>query len=147
MEREVFDDRDSDRPGCRQRRAGEHAQPILGAVASGWRGALQRVALRRPRTPGTFGASLTARSNGTGKTTALEVLWPYLLDLNARQLSAGKARTTNLTALMTEESGGKRRTGYAWVTFASPEATEIVSYGVRLNYYQAQPRRLASCRS
>ncbi|MCU1492319.1 MAG: hypothetical protein JWO62_83 [Acidimicrobiaceae bacterium] len=84
--------------------------------------------------PAPSGRLLLRGPNGTGKTTALETLWPYLLDLNARQLSAGKARTTNLTALMAEESGGKRRTGYAWVTFAAPGESEIVSYGVRLNY-------------
>src|SRR5215211_4483902 len=49
--------------------------------------------------PADSGRLLLRGPNGTGKTTALEALWPYLLDLNARQLSAGKARTTSLRSL------------------------------------------------
>lgn len=37
-----------------------------------------------------------SRPNGTGKATALEALWPYLYDLDAAKLVAGKARTTTL---------------------------------------------------
>lgn len=31
-----------------------------------------------------------SRPNGTGKTTALEALWPYLYDLDAAKLVAGR---------------------------------------------------------
>ena len=65
------------------------------------------------------GRLLFRGANGTGKTTALEALAPYLLDLNARKLAAGKARPTSLSSLMKEGSGGKRRIGYAWLTFAA----------------------------
>ena len=73
--------------------------------------------------------------NGTGKTTALEALWPYLLDLNSRLLGAGKARQTTWTALMREGANGvRRRVGYAWLTFAGPGEAGELSYGVRLQF-------------
>ena len=48
------------------------------------------------------GRLLMRGPNGTGKTTALEALWPYLLDLNAAKLGAWKARPTSLKLLMSE---------------------------------------------
>jgi DNA polymerase III delta prime subunit len=79
------------------------------------------------------GRLLLRGPNGTGKTTALEALWPYLLDLNAQRLAAGKARPTSLALLMREgANGAKRRCGYAWLTLARPEHEGLVSYGVRL---------------
>jgi DNA polymerase III delta prime subunit len=83
--------------------------------------------------PAASGRLLLRGPNGTGKTTALEALAPYLFDLNAARMSAGKARTTNLSSLMREGSAGKRRYGYAWLTLAGP--TEGAwSFGVRVQY-------------
>ena len=88
------------------------------------------------------GRLLMRGANGTGKTTALEALCPYLLDLNAKRLAAGKSRPTTLTSLMREGANGKRRTGYAWLTFAAP-ASQVDdtpagasehSWGVRMQY-------------
>lgn len=42
------------------------------------------------------GRGLLTGGNGVGKTTGLEALVPYLLDLNAAKLAAGKARPTSL---------------------------------------------------
>ncbi|MDP2316540.1 MAG: SbcC/MukB-like Walker B domain-containing protein [Pseudomonadota bacterium] len=84
--------------------------------------------------PASSGRLLLRGQNGTGKTTALEALWPYLLDLNAARLAAGKARSTSLLSLMREGAEGKRRTGYVWVTFTGPEGDGTVSFGVRLQY-------------
>ncbi len=84
--------------------------------------------------PAESGRLLIRGPNGTGKTTALEALWPYLLDLNAGKLAAGKARHTTLKLLMSEGAVGKRRYGYAWITFAAPDTRELQSYGVRLQY-------------
>lgn len=79
------------------------------------------------------GRLLLRGPNGTGKTTALEALAPYLLDLNGSRMSAGKSRTTNLSSLMREGAAGKRRYGYAWLTLT--EAQEgIWSFGVRIQY-------------
>lgn len=83
--------------------------------------------------PAPTGRLLLRGPNGTGKTTALEALAPYLLDLNAARMSAGKSRTTNLASLMREGASGKRRHGYAWLTAASHES-DVLSFGVRLQY-------------
>lgn len=80
------------------------------------------------------GRLLLRGPNGTGKTTALEALWPYLLDLNPQRLAAGKARPTSLASLMREGAISKRRCGYAWLTLAAPNGEGICSYGVRLLY-------------
>lgn len=83
--------------------------------------------------PAASGRLLLRGQNGTGKTTALEALWPYLLDLNSARLAAGKARSTSLSTLMREGASGKRRLGHAWFTVSSPgEGTW--SFGVRLQY-------------
>lgn len=79
------------------------------------------------------GRLLLRGPNGTGKTTALEALWPYLLDLDASHLAAGKSRPTSLTSLMREGATGKRRTGYAWMTLAEPDGG-LVSFGARIVY-------------
>ncbi|WP_329140452.1 hypothetical protein OG552_36295 [Streptomyces sp. NBC_01476] len=94
--------------------------------------------------PATSGRLLLRGPNGTGKTTALEALWPYLLDLNAAKLAAGKARPTTLKLLMSEGAPAKgRRYGYLWLSFAAPDTEPIagtapdgsvVSFGVRLQY-------------
>jgi hypothetical protein len=84
--------------------------------------------------PAASGRLLLRGPNGTGKTTALEAVWPYLLDLNATRLAAGKARSTSLSSLMREGAAGKRRFGYAWLTLCGPGDEGIWSYGVRLQY-------------
>jgi hypothetical protein len=91
--------------------------------------------------PAASGRLLLRGPNGTGKTTALEALWPYLLDLNAAKLAAGKARPTTLKLLMSEgaPAKGRRRYGYLWLSFAAPDAEPVaapseVSFGVRLQY-------------
>lgn len=83
--------------------------------------------------PTPSGRLLLRGPNGTGKTTALEALVPYLIDLNSARLSAGKARTTSLSSLMREGASGKRRLGYAWLTLAASREGSW-SYGVRLQY-------------
>jgi hypothetical protein len=80
------------------------------------------------------GRLLLRGPNGTGKTTALEALWPFLLDLNATRLAAGKSRNTQLSSLMREAAEGRRRVGYVWLSLASPVEESVVSYGVRLSF-------------
>ena len=104
--------------------------------------------------PAASGRLLMRGPNGTGKTTALEALWPYVLDLNSAKLGAGKARFTSLKLLMSEGASSKRRYGYVWLTFAAPDSFTpttgrraadgvdpqdedgpvLVTYGVRLQY-------------
>ncbi|MGH3901423.1 MAG: SbcC/MukB-like Walker B domain-containing protein [Pseudonocardiaceae bacterium] len=82
------------------------------------------------------GRLLLRGPNGTGKTTALEALCPYLLDLNQGRLGAGKSRVTTLKSLMETGTSGKRRYGYLWLEFAGPGGGEVLSFGVRLQYSQ-----------
>ena len=70
------------------------------------------------------GRLLLRGANGTGKTTALEALRPTCSTSTPPRLAAGKARPTTLTSLMREGSDGKRRVGYAWLTFAAPAAQD-----------------------
>lgn len=85
--------------------------------------------------PAPSGRLLLRGPNGTGKTTALEVLWPFLLDLNPALLGAGRSRNTHLSLLMKDGADGRRRVGYLWMSFAAPGAgQEVVSYGVRLSF-------------
>lgn len=84
--------------------------------------------------PAVSGRLLMRGPNGTGKTTALEALWPFLLDLDKTKLQAGKARTTTLTALMREGHHEKKRIGYVWLTFAGPGDEGLHSYGARLAF-------------
>lgn len=92
--------------------------------------------------PAPSGRLLLRGPNGTGKTTALEALWPYLLDLDASKLAAGKARPTSLKLLMSEGATSKRRYGYVWLTMAPPTSDVgyqdvPVSFGVRLQYSES----------
>ncbi|NUU21793.1 MAG: hypothetical protein HOV68_09810 [Streptomycetaceae bacterium] len=81
------------------------------------------------------GRSLLRGPNGTGKTTAAEALLPYLLDLNAARLAAGKGRPTTLTQLMRTGTDARRRIGYLWHTYAGPHTSPgTLTYGVRLAY-------------
>ena len=87
------------------------------------------------------GRLLMRGTNGTGKTTALEALWPYLLDLNPRLLGAGKARQTTWASLMREgASGARRRVGYVWLTFAAPGEGGELSYGCESSSPKVHPR-------
>lgn len=86
------------------------------------------------------GRVLLRGPNGTGKTTLLEGLCPYLLDLQAGKLGSGRNRATSLESLMRAGAQGRRRTGYLWLSFTAPaggvpeEAGREVYYGVRLEY-------------
>jgi len=83
------------------------------------------------------GRLLLRGPNGTGKTTALEALWPFLLDLNRKLMSAGKSRTTNLRSLMREGATGRRRVGYLWMTLAEPETSDEHTFGVRVEFTES----------
>lgn len=82
--------------------------------------------------PAASGRLLLRGPNGTGKTTALEALWPFLLDLDRAKLRAGQSRTTTLASLMREGQVERKRIGYAWLSFAGPGEEGIWSWGARL---------------
>src|SRR5258708_39254960 len=62
------------------------------------------------------GRLLLRGPNGTGKTTALEAVWAFLLDLNSPRLAAGKARNTQLSRLMRAAAEGRPPRGYVCVS-------------------------------
>lgn len=80
------------------------------------------------------GRLLLRGRNGTGKTTALELVWPFLLDLKKSRMAAGKQRSASLQNSMREGTSDKKRVGYLWMTFAGPGEHIVQSYGVRLVY-------------
>src|SRR3954464_13730848 len=106
----LFDDEDFRPPAGHPERFGTRWRLVGAGLSDVWRyGDLLL--------PAASGRLLLRGPNGTGKTTALEALWPYLLDLNAQRLAAGKARPTSLSQLLREGAIGRRRYGYMWLTF------------------------------
>ncbi|MEU1223063.1 hypothetical protein [Streptomyces microflavus] len=89
------------------------------------------------------GRWLARGPNGTGKTTLLEALCPFLLDPAHGLLSSTSGRSTSLLSLMKGGAVGKRRVGYVWLSFGPPgdpasgyaDAGEQ-HYGLRLEYSQ-----------
>nr|WP_218005870.1 TIGR02680 family protein [Actinomadura hibisca] len=65
------------------------------------------------------GRLLLRGKNGAGKSKALEMLLPFLLDGDTRKLDAAGGGKTTLKWLMLDGwSGGTNRLGYLWVEFA-----------------------------
>ncbi|MEU1516889.1 TIGR02680 family protein [Streptomyces sp. NPDC005811] len=64
------------------------------------------------------GRLLLRGKNGAGKSKALEMLLPYLLDGDARALDATGTGRTTLVWLMLDGFGQTNRLGYLWVEFA-----------------------------
>ncbi|CUM35540.1 hypothetical protein H4W23_40570 [Streptomyces gardneri] len=87
------------------------------------------------------GRWLARGPNGTGKTTLLEGLCPFLLNPVHMHLSSASGRATSLVSLMKGGSSGKRRFGCMWLSFGPPgdpasgdaDAGEQ-HYGLRLEY-------------
>ncbi|MFG2489395.1 SbcC/MukB-like Walker B domain-containing protein [Streptomyces virginiae] len=90
------------------------------------------------------GRWLARGPNGTGKTTLLEGLCPFLLDPAHHHLSSASGRATSLVSLMKGGAVGRRRIGCVWISFAPPgnpssgdaDAGEQ-HYGLRLEYAQS----------
>ncbi|NEB12924.1 TIGR02680 family protein [Streptomyces coelicoflavus] len=64
------------------------------------------------------GRMLLRGKNGAGKSKALEMLLPYLLDGDARALDATGTGRTTLTWLMLDGYAQTNRLGYLWLEFA-----------------------------
>ncbi|MFD9047213.1 SbcC/MukB-like Walker B domain-containing protein [Streptomyces zaomyceticus] len=87
------------------------------------------------------GRWLARGPNGTGKTTLLEGLCPFLLNPVHMHLSSASGRATSLVSLMKGGSTGKRRIGCVWLSFGPPGDPASVDadageqhYGLRLEY-------------
>ncbi|GAA5010943.1 TIGR02680 family protein [Actinopolymorpha pittospori] len=79
------------------------------------------------------GRLLLRGKNGAGKSKALEMLLPFLLDGDSRRLdAAGGAKTTLKWLMLSGWSGGTNRLGYLWLEFVrtTPEGgTERLTLG------------------
>jgi len=64
------------------------------------------------------GRLLLRGQNGTGKTRALEVLLPFLLDADVRALDTTGAQRTSFRWLMLDGVADSNRLGYVWVELA-----------------------------
>ncbi|MEU5415742.1 hypothetical protein [Streptomyces clavifer] len=87
------------------------------------------------------GRWLARGPNGTGKTTLLEGLCPFLLNPVHMHLSSASGRATSLVSLMKGGSTGKRRFGCLWLSFGTPEDPASGDadageqhYGLRMEY-------------
>ncbi|MGW8655627.1 TIGR02680 family protein [Streptomyces diastaticus] len=69
------------------------------------------------------GRLLLRGKNGAGKSKALEMLLPYLLDGDSRALDATGTGRTTLTWLMLDGFEQTNRLGYLWVEFRGTDAT------------------------
>lgn len=74
------------------------------------------------------GRLLLRGKNGAGKSKALEMLLPYLLDGDARALDATGTGRTTLAWLMLDGFEGTNRLGYLWVEFHMTDEDGSDSY-------------------
>ena len=78
--------------------------------------------------------------NGSGKSTAMNMLLPFLLEADTRRIDAAGEQTGVLTSWMLADNDDTQRTGYLWLEFQRPDATEpggalhhAVGCGIRAN--------------
>ncbi|MFJ1610410.1 SbcC/MukB-like Walker B domain-containing protein [Streptomyces sp. NPDC088253] len=106
----------------------------------------------REMLPCPSGRWLARGPNGTGKTTLLEGLCPFLLNPVHHHLSSASGRSTSLVSLMKGGASGRRRFGYMWLSVSPPgdPATGDANageqhYGVRLEYSQGNNSVETAC--
>jgi uncharacterized protein (TIGR02680 family) len=78
--------------------------------------------------------------NGSGKSTAMNMLLPFLLEADTRRIDAAGEQTGVLTSWMLADNDDTQRTGYLWVEFERPDADapggvlhHAVGCGIRAN--------------
>ena len=75
-------------------------------------------------------------TNGSGKSRALEMLLPFLLDADRRRMDATGAARVSLDELMrTGAQGQSNRTGYLWLELARPG--EYLTVGALVRHSQS----------
>ncbi|MCK8674063.1 TIGR02680 family protein [Rhodococcus sp. HM1] len=78
-------------------------------------------------------------TNGSGKSRALEMLLPYLLDGDRKRMDATGAGKVNLDELMRTGAGDQdNRVGYLWIELACPD--EYFTIGAHIRYSAAAHR-------
>lgn len=78
--------------------------------------------------------------NGSGKSTAMNMLLPFLLEADTRRIDAAGEQTGVLTSWMLADNDETQRTGYLWLEFQRPGADapgsvihHTVGCGIRAN--------------
>src|SRR3954452_4304771 len=78
--------------------------------------------------------------NGSGKSTAMNMLLPFLLEAPPRRIDAAGEQTGVLTSWMLADNDDSQRTGYLWLEFERPDADapggvlhHAVGCGIRAN--------------
>lgn len=78
--------------------------------------------------------------NGSGKSTAMNMLLPFLLEADTRRIDAAGEQTGVLTSWMLADNEETQRTGYLWLEFQRPDgevpggvAFRTVGCGIRAN--------------
>ena len=78
------------------------------------------------------GRMILRGTNGSGKSRALEMLLPFLLDADRRRMDATGAARVNLDELMrTGAQGQANRTGYLWLELSRPDGYLTVGALIR----------------
>src|SRR3954463_7432374 len=60
--------------------------------------------------------------NGSGKSTAMNMLLPFLLEADTRKIDAAGEQTGVLRSWMLADTDETQRTGYLWIEFARAES-------------------------
>ena len=82
------------------------------------------------------GRMILRGTNGSGKSRALEMLLPFLLDADRRRMDATGAARVSLDELMrTGAQGQSNRTGYLWLELARPG--ELLTVGALVRHSQS----------
>lgn len=78
--------------------------------------------------------------NGSGKSTAMNMLLPFLLEADTRRIDAAGEQTGVLTSWMLADNEETQRTGYLWLEFQRPDENapggvvhHTVGCGIRAN--------------
>lgn len=78
--------------------------------------------------------------NGSGKSTAMNMLLPFLLEADTRRIDAAGEQTGVLKSWMLADNDETQRTGYLWIEFARPDPEvaggtrhHTVGCGIRAN--------------
>ncbi|MCM3924322.1 hypothetical protein ND748_21960 [Frankia sp. AiPs1] len=71
--------------------------------------------------------------NGSGKSTAMNMLLPFLLEADTRRIDAAGEQTGVLRSWMLADTEETQRTGYLWIEFARPD--DEVPGGVRYHCF------------
>ncbi|WP_242424664.1 TIGR02680 family protein, partial [Frankia sp. EI5c] len=61
--------------------------------------------------------------NGSGKSTAMNMLLPFLLEADTRRIDAAGEQTGILRSWMLSDNDETQRTGYLWIEFSRPDDT------------------------